>query len=61
LRLLPGTYPNNFGHMDFPGCFRRHDGSDTSGDGRTIPNDCDTCHAMLAVEGEIQKSSLIWA
>jgi len=45
-----GTYPNNLGHTDFPGCFRCHDGSHTSEDGRTIPNDCDTCHALLAVE-----------
>ena len=44
-----GTYPNNLGHMDFPGCFRCHDGSHTSADGRTIPNDCDTCHTLLAV------------
>ena len=45
-----GTYANNLGHTDFPGCFRCHDGSHTSADGRTIPNDCDTCHTMLAVE-----------
>ncbi|MGD0840575.1 MAG: NapC/NirT family cytochrome c [Candidatus Acidiferrales bacterium] len=45
-----GTYPNNLGHMDFPGCFRCHDGSHTSADGKTIPNDCDTCHTILAVE-----------
>jgi nitrate/TMAO reductase-like tetraheme cytochrome c subunit len=45
-----GTYPNNLGHMDFPGCFRCHDGSHTSADGSSIPNDCDTCHSMLAME-----------
>jgi NapC/NirT cytochrome c family protein len=45
-----GTYPNNLGHMDFPGCFRCHDGSHTSADGRTIPNDCDTCHTILAMD-----------
>jgi len=45
-----GTYPNNLGHVDSPGCFRCHDGSHTSADGRTIPNDCDTCHAMPAME-----------
>ena len=45
-----GTYPNNLGHMDSPGCFRCHDGSHTSADGRTIPNDCDTCHTMLAMD-----------
>ena len=45
-----GTYPNNLGHADFPGCFRCHDGSHSTADGRTIPNDCDTCHSLLAVE-----------
>ena len=45
-----GTYPNNLGHMDFPGCFRCHDGSHSTADGKTIPNDCDTCHTMLAVD-----------
>jgi nitrate/TMAO reductase-like tetraheme cytochrome c subunit len=50
-----GTYPNNLGHTDFPGCFRCHDGSHTSADGRTIPNDCDTCHTMLAVEEQDPK------
>jgi hypothetical protein len=45
-----GTYPNNLGHTDFPGCFRCHDGSHTTADGRIIPNDCDTCHAVVAVD-----------
>ena len=45
-----GTYPNNLGHADFPGCFRCHDGSHASSDGRVISNDCDACHALLAVE-----------
>jgi hypothetical protein len=45
-----GTYPNNLGHTDFPGCFRCHDGSHATADGRSIPNDCDTCHSMLAME-----------
>jgi hypothetical protein len=45
-----GTYPNNLGHMDFPGCFRCHDGSHSTADGKTIPNDCDTCHTTLAVD-----------
>jgi hypothetical protein len=45
-----GTYPNNLGHMDFPGCFRCHDGEHTAADGKTIPQDCDTCHETLAME-----------
>jgi NapC/NirT cytochrome c family, N-terminal region/Cytochrome c7 and related cytochrome c len=50
-----GTYPNNIGHTDFPGCFRCHDGSHTTADGRSVPNDCDTCHTMLAMEEQNPK------
>jgi Cytochrome c7 and related cytochrome c len=50
MKLTWGTHPNNLGHMDFPGCFRCHDGSHTSADGQTIPNDCTTCHNLLATE-----------
>jgi hypothetical protein len=45
-----GTYPNNIGHMNFPGCFRCHDGSHVSPGGKWIPNDCDTCHVTLAMD-----------
>ena len=50
MRLDWGTHPNNIGHMESPGCFRCHDGSHTSADGQTIPNDCSTCHSLLAME-----------
>jgi hypothetical protein len=49
MKITWGTYPNNLGHTDFPGCFRCHDGNHTSADGRTITNDCATCHDLLAV------------
>lgn len=39
-----GTYTNNLGHMDFPGCFRCHDDSHKTKDGRLIRQDCDLCH-----------------
>ena len=48
MRVTWGTHPNNIGHNDSPGCFRCHDGSHTSADGQTIPNDCSTCHQILA-------------
>jgi hypothetical protein len=41
-----GTYPNNIGHMAFPGCFRCHDGEHKTTDGQVIKQDCDTCHDM---------------
>jgi hypothetical protein len=50
LKVTWGTYPNNLGHTDFPGCFRCHDGSHATADGRTITQDCNTCHEPLAME-----------
>jgi len=51
LKVTWGTYPNNLGHMDFPGCFRCHDGSHSTADRKvTITQDCNTCHEPLAVE-----------
>jgi len=41
-----GTYPNNIGHMDFPGCFRCHDDNHKTTDGKTIGQDCETCHTI---------------
>jgi hypothetical protein len=49
------VHPNNIGHNDSPGCFRCHDGSHTSADGKTITNDCSACHTMLAVDEENPK------
>ena len=51
LKVTWGTYPNNLGHTDFPGCFRCHDGSHSTPDKKTtITQDCNTCHEPLAVE-----------
>jgi nitrate/TMAO reductase-like tetraheme cytochrome c subunit len=48
MKITWGTHPNNIGHEESVGCFRCHDGSHTSADGRTIKGDCDTCHTILA-------------
>jgi nitrate/TMAO reductase-like tetraheme cytochrome c subunit len=50
LKVTWGTYPNNLGHEDSPGCFRCHDGSHAAGDGKTIAQDCSTCHEPLAMD-----------
>jgi nitrate/TMAO reductase-like tetraheme cytochrome c subunit len=50
LKVTWGTYPNNLGHTDFPGCFRCHDGSHTTQDGTAITQDCATCHQPLAMD-----------
>src|SRR5262249_35850874 len=44
LKVTWGTYPNNLGHADFPGCFRCHDGTHATGDGKIIAQDCNGCH-----------------
>jgi len=50
LKVTWGTYPNNLGHTDYPGCFRCHDGSHNAADGQSITQDCSACHEPLAME-----------
>jgi nitrate/TMAO reductase-like tetraheme cytochrome c subunit len=50
MQVTWGTYPDNIGHTDFPGCFRCHDGNHASGGGKTITQDCSACHNLLAVQ-----------
>jgi hypothetical protein len=50
-----GTYPNNIGHADFPGCFRCHDDKHRAADGRVISQDCNACHSVLAMDEEDPK------
>jgi hypothetical protein len=50
LKVTWGTYADNLGHTDSPGCFRCHDGEHTSADQSSITQDCSACHEMLAVE-----------
>ena len=50
MKVTWGTYINNIGHEDFLGCFRCHDGNHNSTDGRTITQDCNACHSILAME-----------
>jgi len=50
LKVTWGTYPDNLGHTDSPGCFRCHDGSHATERGKTITQDCSACHQPLAME-----------
>ena len=50
MKVTWGTYPNNLGHKDAPGCFRCHDGNHISAAGKTISNDCATCHDLKAMD-----------
>ena len=48
MKVSWGVHPNHIGHEDFLGCFRCHDESHKSKDGRTISQDCSACHTILA-------------
>ncbi len=55
MNITWGTYPNNLGHNDpghnnTPGCFRCHDDNHKSQAGKTITQDCNACHTMLAMD-----------
>ena len=50
MRVAWGTYPNNIGHDDSLGCFRCHDDKHKAADGRTLTQDCEACHVLLAQE-----------
>ena len=41
------AYPNNIGHLLWPGCFRCHDGNHKSADGKVITASCNACHVIL--------------
>jgi hypothetical protein len=42
------AYPNNIGHMIFPGCFRCHSGRHQTATGKKISHECSSCHAIIA-------------
>jgi len=41
-----GTYLNQLGHVDAPGCFRCHDDEHKASDGSVIRQDCELCHTI---------------
>ena len=50
LKVTWGTYPNNLGHDAFPGCFRCHDEGHKTAQGKTITQDCASCHEAVAMD-----------
>jgi nitrate/TMAO reductase-like tetraheme cytochrome c subunit len=50
LKVTWGTYPNNLGHTDDPGCFRCHDEAHLTADKKTISQDCSLCHQPVAMD-----------
>ncbi len=41
-----GTYANNLGHVDAPGCFRCHDDNHKTPEGTALGQDCESCHEV---------------
>lgn len=55
MKVTWGTYPNNVGHTDFPGCFRCHDDNHSAAGGKKIVQECNTCHELLAMDDPAPK------
>ncbi len=58
MKVTYSSYPDFMGHMDFPGCFRCHDGGHFRvQDGKitteVIPYTCDTCHTWPQIGGAV--------
>jgi len=57
------VYPNNIGHMYWPGCFRCHDGLHKTADGKKSvkASDCNACHVIMAqgVGKDLEKMSAL--
>ncbi len=52
MRVNWKEFPDNIGHLYYPGCFRCHDGKHVSDDGKVLSRDCSTCHVILAQQFE---------
>jgi hypothetical protein len=44
MKVAYASYPDWMSHTDDKGCFRCHDDDHTSAEGRTISQDCESCH-----------------
>jgi hypothetical protein len=58
MKVMYSSYPDFMGHMDFPGCFRCHDGGhflvkDGAVTSEVIPYTCDTCHTWPQIGGAV--------
>jgi hypothetical protein len=60
MRVNWKKFPNNIGHMYYPGCFRCHDGKHVSASGKVLTRDCNTCHIIASQqsEGKVAQVSL---
>ena len=48
MKVKWSEYPNNIGHLYFPGCTRCHDGNHVDKENHIISNKCNNCHTILS-------------
>lgn len=48
MRVSWKKYPDNIGHLYYPGCFRCHNGKHATTEGKVLSRDCNACHTILA-------------
>jgi nitrate/TMAO reductase-like tetraheme cytochrome c subunit len=47
MKVTYDAYPDHIGHLESAGCFRCHNGSFSSENGRKITKDCNLCHTII--------------
>jgi hypothetical protein len=47
MKVTYDVYPDHIGHLESEGCFRCHNDSFTSENGRKITRDCNLCHTII--------------
>jgi len=47
MKVAYDVFPDHIGHMEVEGCFRCHNDSFTSENGRKISRDCNLCHTII--------------
>jgi hypothetical protein len=47
MKVTYDKYPDHIGHLESEGCFRCHNDSFVSGNGRRITKDCNLCHTII--------------
>jgi len=60
LKVTYDNYPEHIGHLESDGCFRCHNDSFKSDNGRTITRDCNLCHTIVGqgTQGTMQYTSI---
>jgi len=51
-------FPDNIGHLFYPGCFRCHDGKHVDAEGKSLSRECNVCHTILAQQFQDDKLRL---